>query len=451
MKTIALPLISLFTSSLLIAGTIAKEPTHASLVVYNGNLGLIHETRSMSLDKGKQALVYNEVASSVVTESVNVSLPEGVKLYSQQYHFDKINAQKLAQAHLGKKVRFYIKTGSDLLYKEGTLLSASSQAVIKTKKDEIYTVPTSALIFSTIPKELITKPSLVWNINAPKASKSTLSMDYLIRNISWKSNYVLNLQREYADLTGWITINNRSGKAFKETTLTVLAGDINRVAAPNPRRYMAKIAMIESDSETAEELSHEGYHLYKIPFKVNLSNNESTQLKFLTINNIPITKKYTAQLSSPFYANGEHNYNVTQSLEIKSLEKALPMGTIRSYSQQDKTTLLLGESHINHTPKHEKVKVTLGKNFDLIVRSKMLSNNSDRYYNDVRISYEITNRSDEAKTVELLIPFVKRDNNQNSVKTSQKYNWKNGNKLSFKIRVKADSKKSFEVHFRAKK
>ena len=141
-------LISLFTSTLLSAGTISSKPVDPSLVVYNGNLGLVHENRKMELNRGKQALVYNDVASSVITDSVNVTFPRGVTLYSQQYRFDQINAQKLAQAHLGKSVKFYLKTGSDLMYKSGTLLSASSQAVIKTSQDEIYTVPTSALVRS---------------------------------------------------------------------------------------------------------------------------------------------------------------------------------------------------------------------------------------------------------------------------------------------------------------
>jgi len=445
-------LISLTTATLLTAGTISKTPLDASLVVYNGDLGLVHENRTMQLDKGKQALIYKDVASSVITDSVNVTFPKGVTLYSQQYRFDQINAHKLAQAHLGKEVKFYISTGSELMYKSGTLLSASSQAVIKTAENEIYTVPTSALIFSKIPKSLLTKPSLVWNINAPKASQSTLSMDYLVKNISWQSNYVLNLQKEHVDITGWITINNRSGKAFTNTNLIVLAGDINRVAAtPRPRYYRAVPVMADGGAEVTQEVAHEGYHLYKLPFKVNLSNNESTQLKFLNLTHVPITRKYKVHLTSPFYTNGEQKYSVVQALEIKSLEKPLPMGTIRSYSKQDNTTLLLGESHINHTPKHEKINITLGKNFDLLVKSKMLSNNSDRYYNDVKVSYEVTNRSKESKTIELLIPFNKRSDNQNSVKTAEKYSWKNGNKLLFKVKVNADSVKNFEVHFRAKK
>jgi len=277
-------------------------------------------------------------------------------------------------------------------------------------------------------------------------------MDYLINNISWKSNYVLNLGKEHADLVGWISINNRSGKAFNDTKLTVLAGDINRATRPVNRHYMAKAAMVEMDGATAvQELSHEGYHLYQIPFKVNLANNENTQIKFLDIKKIPIIRKYEARAGNPFYFQGEQKHPVTQYLEIESLEKALPMGTIRTYSKEKETTLLLGESSINHTPKHEEVKVTLGKNFDLLVKSKMLSNSSDRYYNDTKVSYELTNRSKKSKTVELLVPFVKRGNGQSNVTTKQRYSWKNGNMLSFKVTVKADSKKSFEVHFRAKK
>lgn len=73
-------LTSLITSTLLTAGTIASKPIDPSLVVYNGNLGLVHENRKMQLDRGMQALIYKDVASSVVTDSVNVTFHKGVTL-----------------------------------------------------------------------------------------------------------------------------------------------------------------------------------------------------------------------------------------------------------------------------------------------------------------------------------------------------------------------------------
>jgi len=453
MKTRTFSLLSIFTAALLNAGSIATTPIDPSLVVYNGNLGLVHETRKLTLDKGAQALTYKDVASTVVTDSVNVTFPKGVTLYSQQYRFDQINAHKLAQAHVDKTVKFYVQTGSELVYKSGTLLSASSQAVIKTDNGDIYTVPTSALIFSEIPKALITKPSLVWNIHAQNRSNSTMDLDYLVNNISWKSNYVLNIHKNRADLSGWISIDNRSGKAFKETELIVLAGDINRVSPRShvSRNIVYKAAMVEAVAADVSEVSHEGYHLYKIPFKVSLANNEKTQIKFLDLKNIKIQRKYKTQARNPYYTYAEQKLTVTQYLEILSLEKALPMGTIRTYSKQDKTMLLVGESGIQHTPKHEKINITLGKNFDVKVKSNLIVNNSDRHFQDVKVAYEVTNRSDDKKVVEILVPHVKRSNAYSKITTSQKYTWKNGNMLSFKVHINADSKKRFEVQYKDKK
>ena len=451
MKTPTLSIAALLTSTLLSASSIASQPVSSSLTVYNGNIGLVHEKRGLSLDRGKQSLVYPDIASSVQTDSVNVIFPDGVTLYSQQYRFDQINAQKLAQSHLGKEVKFYIKTGSELIYKSGSLLSADSQAVVRTSQNEIYTVPVSALIFSDIPSELITKPSLVWNIDAPKIDSATLSLDYLINNISWMSDYTLRLSKKSVDLSGWITIDNRSGKAFEETSLNVLAGDINRAQEPKQRLFMAKAAVAEMDTPAVQELSHEGYHLYQIPFRVTLPNNEKTRIKFIDIKDIPVKRQYKAQLSNPLYFQGEAKHSVSQYIEVRGLDEPLPKGTIRSYSKEKETTLLLGESAINHTPKHEKIVITLGKNFDLLATEKTLSNNSDRYYLDTTLYYELSNRSKESKTVELLIPFIKKENGQSSVATKQQYRWKNANLLSFPVTIKADSKQSFEVHFRAKK
>jgi hypothetical protein len=291
---------------------------------------------------------------------------------------------------------------------------------------------------------------LVWNIDAPQKSTTTLSLDYLISSISWKSDYVLNLSGDSADLSGWITINNRSGKAFEATELSVLAGDINRVKSADNRYLMARAALAESYAAAVRELSHEGYHLYQIPFAVTLANNEKTQIKFLDIKKIPVARKYDVQLSSPFYIQGEIKHPVSQYLEIKSLDNPLPMGTIRSYSKEQKSTLLLGESRIEHTPQHEKIRVALGMNFDLLVNEKLISTNSDRYYLDTKVSYELVNRSKESKTVQLLIPFVKRDDGQSSVDAPAKHYWKSGNLLAFDLLLEADSKKVFDVRYRNK-
>ena len=81
-------------------------------------------------------------------------------------------------------------------------------------------------------------------------------------------------------------------------------------------------------------------------------------------------------------------------------------------------------------------------------QSTLKRDDSQRYYiSDV--NYSIKNSSDKTKTVELLVPF---NRNKNSIiKTSQKYEFTKGNFVTFSLIIKANSSKSFKVHFESKK
>ena len=453
MNTKRLFLLSLAASMSLVGGTISSTPTDSSLVVYNGNIGLVHEDKNIKLDQGPQAIIYEDVAKTVQTDSVNVIFPSDVILYSQQYRFDKITTAKLLDAHIGKAIKVKTaKNRDEFIIQDATLIAAEGHnCVVKTAKGDIFSVSSSMIIFETIPDTLITKPSLVWNIDAAKAIDSTVSLDYLINNITWQSNYILNLKNDIADLSGWITVNNRSGKRFNDVKLNVLAGDINRAQRPAPRNVMYKAAAMVQD-EAVSHVAHEGYHFYSVPFRVTLANNEKTQIKFIDEKQIPVTRRYEARLNHPNYLHSEVKHKVSQFVEIDSLELPLPAGVVRSYSKVKETTLLLGENRIDHTPKHEKISLRLGTNFDLKVNEKVIERNDDKYYFDEKIAYEVINRSDADKTVELMIPFVKSAYHAKaSIDTKRPYTWKDGNTIQFNIKVKADSKQNFKVHYRSKK
>ena len=153
-----------------------------------------------------------------------------------------------------------------------------------------------------------------------------MKLDYLIRNISFKSNYILNVDKNSSHLTGWMTINNKSGKTFTKTKLSLLAGDINTVATNTP--YRAKVLMAMSEPVQAKHSAYEGYHLYEIPFQVTLANNEKTQLKFINKKEIPTTKIYSAYLRNPLYLRGQISSNVNQYIVLQGIDVPLPQGTI---------------------------------------------------------------------------------------------------------------------------
>ncbi|WP_324171352.1 hypothetical protein [Sulfurimonas sp.] len=434
MQKITLTLLSLMllTSSLF----------SSSLIVYNGGIGLVHEQRELNLKKGEKQIIYNDVAKTINTDSVNITLPTSVKLYSQQYRFDKLTLYKLLDAHIGKKVKVGIKNV--------TLLSHNgSNSIVKTSNNQIISVLSKDIIFSTIPTSLITKPSLVWNIDVSKSIKFKMDINYLIRNISWNSNYILNLHGNKADLSGWITIDNRSGKAYKDTKLHVLAGNINRVQkVKQSTQYTREMAAMQTSFNVSHR-SYEGYHFYSVPFNVNLANNEKTQIKFITQNSIPIKRKYNATLSNPLYLNSEISHNVTQYIEIQELKIPLPKGVVRTYSKLKEENILLGESNLEHTPKDTIIKLVLGKNFDIKIKESVENYSDNDKYLDATISYTIKNSSNKKKTIELLIPFNK--NSTSSVETAKSFSFKNGNLLSFKVVVEAQKSENFSVRFRSKR
>lgn len=431
------------------AATLSPTLKANTLVVYNSNMGLVHESRSVTLEKGMQTLYYPDVASTVETDSVNVIFPSGVKLFSQKYKYDKITLQKLLSAHINKEVEVKLyRSKEEFDIKKATLLSAEGRVLLRLKEGKIIQASTEDILFDSIPDTLITKPSLLWNISSSKHVKGTLGIDYIINKIHWKSDYVLKVDKDRADLSGLVTLTNNSGKAFKNVSLKVLAGDVSRVYAKRVERervYAAKAARMD---ETVREVSHEGYHIYTIPFRVDLADREKTQIKFIDEKGIKIERRYDVYLNSPAWLNAEQKHKVNQYIEFKDLSKALPQGTVRTYSSVEGSTVLLGINAISHTPKKEKISLLIGKNFDLLVKETNLQRSETKRHYESRVKYTITNRSDTAKKVELLVPFRKISDLESIVKTDKKYEYKDGNTLRFTVSVKADSIEEFIVKYR---
>ena len=438
------------TLLILLSSSLYSSALNNSLIVYNGNVGLVHENKNIKIKKSDTTITYEGVASTIETDSVNVKLPDSVTLYSQQYRYDKLTLAKLLDAHIGKAIQVrLLKDAKNFTIISATLLSNNgNSSLVRTDKSKIISVNSKDIIFKTIPSELLTKPSLVWNIKSTRSLKTEMEIDYLIKNITWSSDYILNLNENSADLSGWITIDNRSGKKFDDTSLYVLAGEINRASKPTYKREVM-YAKAMADSQEVKQEAHEGYHFYTIPFKVNLANNEKTQIKFTDKKRLEFSRKYSAHLHNPLYLRGEIKGDVMQYIKLDGLDIPLPKGVIRTYSKLKKSSILLGETSIKHTPKNTPLELKLGKNFDLKVSQTILKREDSQRYFSADVKYTLKNSSNKSKIVELLVPF---NRNKNSiVKSSQIYKFTKGNLVTFSLRVKANATKSFKVHFESKK
>jgi hypothetical protein len=446
--------LSLFASALLFAGTVSHESTGASLVVYNAGIGLFHDARKITLDAGKETVRFPNVADSIVADSVTARFPDGARLRTQRYRFDPVSLFALLKAHIGKAVKIRTKEdGNRYAVKPATLLSFDGrQCIVKSSEGALFAVPADTVIFDSVPDTMITSPSLLWEIESARAISGTFSVDYLLKKITWKSDYILTLGEHRADLTGLATVDNRSGKRYEKIKLALLAGEIGRTKEPSrPMPYQAMKTAAAGYEAAISPAALQGYYLYPVPFPVTIADNEKVQIKFLEERNLRFTRKFETRLNNPVYLNRNVKHAVAQQLVFDGFEAPLPAGVVRTYSTVQDVSVLLGEVPVSHTPKHQKLTLAIGADFDTAVNEMLIERNDEKSYLDVTVAYEVSNRGNTAKQIEMLVPFTRRGKQQSSVSTRQPYSWKDGNTLLFQVKVDADSKQRFEVRYRSKK
>ncbi len=389
---------------------VTPKDSDIKITVYNGNRAFIDEHRSVEIeDSGKQKLVYEGVPSSLITPSVIPSLT-GLKtmLYSQNFVYDLVSLESMLNKSIDKEVKYYTN-GKEPTLSKGTLISAEPVMVRDSDSGEILSLekPTQ-VIFSSVPANMITKPSLVWNIDAKDDGKLDIDLKYLTKGITWKSDYVLNLHGDTLDLNGWITIKNDSGVGYKNAQIACLAGDVNMVHGLRQRpRVMKRESFTKAaDMANVAEESFSGYHLYKIPFRETIANNEQKQISFITQKDVPF-HSYGLNVNNNFDNYGEQKLSFNKIIEINNTKEnnmglPLPKGTVRMYEQDSsKQTHFIGEQRIKATASNELLKLSSGKLFDIAGEKKITKYTRDEHYMDIETTYSVRNQG--KKDIELRI------------------------------------------------
>ncbi|HVQ35130.1 MAG TPA: DUF4139 domain-containing protein, partial [Candidatus Bathyarchaeia archaeon] len=366
----------------------AADRTSVAVTVYNQNLALVREVRNLEIDKsGIGTLRFMDVPSSINPRTVHLqSLASGgPHVFEQNYEFDLISPEKLMEKYVGKEVEI-IEQAQDLTTRtvKATLLSTNGAPVYKIG-DRIVIGQYGKVTLPDLPKDLVARPTLVWTVDAPKTGTTAAEASYLTDNMSWSADYVAVVDENdtKTGLSGWVTIDNRSGATFENATLKLVAGDVRRI---QPDRLMAMEAagMMRADmAAKAPSFQEEGffeYHLYTLDRPSTIKNNQTKQLSLLTASNVPVMKKLLLTGNRYWYrgqvgtiTQGE---KVAVTLELtnsaaNNLGMPLPKGTVRVY-KKDKSGAqqFIGEDSIDHTPRDEKVRVKMGEAFDVVADKK---------------------------------------------------------------------------------
>jgi hypothetical protein len=361
--------------------TVTQEnQKEVAVTIYNGNLGLVKDIRELVLGPGTQEVKFMDVAAQIDPTTVHLkSLTDanGIHILEQNYEYDLLNPQKLLDKFVGKKVKLMVGDGNLI---DAVLLSNNNGPIYQIN-GQIHLGHPGRVILPDIPENLIPRPTLVWLLQNRAGRPQRVEVSYLTGGITWKADYVvvLNAKDTGGDLSGWVTIDNKSGAAYTDASLKLVAGDIHRAVTRREMRdaleYAAKAAVAEAPRPFQEESFFE-YHLYSLDGRTTIKQNQTKQISLLDVAEIPIQKELRFYGASQYYrgplGTPLSNQKVGVFLEIANKEQShlgmpLPKGTVRVYkAAADKSLQFIGEDVIDHTPKDEKVKIKMGEAFDVV-------------------------------------------------------------------------------------
>ena len=372
------------------------------VTIYNEDLALVKEKRGIDLKNGTNSFEYTDVASQIDPTSVLVEDPTNneTTVLEQQYEYNLISNSNLLNKYLDKEITVTDREGKNYT---GRLLSHDEKGVVlKISNGSVIALETSKVEFPDT-SELLTKPTLVWQIYSPNSGKRDLIISYLTGGISWRADYILKTSVDYTkgDIRSWVSIDNKAGKTFENAKLKLVAGEIHRVSDTASELYRKSEEVSSASPEAFSETPLFEYHLYTLEKPTTLINNQAKQISLFSADSVPLQKELVFDSWKGDKVQVVLNM---ENSEAQGLGKPIPKGIVRVYQPDSEGQLqFLGEDQIDHTPIGEKIKVTVGNTFDII--GKRTQTSYEQVSNNIeRTSYriELNNSKSEAQDVKVV-------------------------------------------------
>jgi hypothetical protein len=405
----------------------ADKQTAIAVTIYNNDLALVRDSRTVALAQGENDLAFIEVSAGIRPETALLTgRGAALDIVEQNFDFDLLTPQKLLEKSVGQTIRVVRtnpETGADTT-EDATVLSVAEGQVVLKIGDRIEVTPPGRLVYSAVPANLRDRPTLVVKLDSKQAGDAQVDLSYLTHGLSWAADYVAELapDEKTMSLNGWVTLTNMSGIAYKDAKLQLVAGEVNQYQ-PQPPMPMV-MGMADAAAAPREKMRQEAafeYHLYSLDRPTTLQQNQTKQVALLAADAIPVEKQYVlanvAQLANSYGARiGEtQRINAEVRMKIRNEEAShlgipLPAGVVRVYkADSGGDAIFVGEDHIDHTPNKEQIDLMLGRAFDVTARGKQVSFEkvSDNVYEN---SYEIEVKNAKKEPVTVTVrEFVPGD------------------------------------------
>ena len=417
-----------------------------ALTIYNQNFAVIRTRVPLNLSLGVNAVQFAGATMLVEPDSVILRDPAGkvaLQVLEQNYRADPVSQGLMLSLFEGRTIEFETETK----IVTGKVIRSGYSPVVRRQPNQPYApVPVTEPIIEFEGKTIfrlpgnpifpglevgtILKPMIEWQLFSPIQTKLDAELSYVTGGLSWMADYniVAPEKGNTLDLTGWITLENRTGKEFVQSRVQLMGGDVNKVVPGYER--LQQFAMLQSSAggapmspQPVTERPFDDYHLYTLPRPITIHDRETKQVEFMRANQVSASRVYIydgAQIDPNRFRQGETYYRVDPNFGVMSNSKvsifqefmnteanhlgmALPKGRVRFYRRDEVGNLqFTGENTVDHTARNEKVRLFTGNAFDLVGERKRLNFSLDGSRAATE-SFEIRVRNRKTEPVEVRI------------------------------------------------
>ncbi len=460
-------IMTIFSSTNVISNEIqipSQNRDKLDLTIYNNDLSLVTDSRNIKIDTGINNIAFEDISSEILPETAIIKI-KNASILEQNFDYQLITYKNLLNKNIGKTVITITTNPSNgkNIKEEATLISANPNIILQFK-DRIEANFSGRIAFTNISNELTTKPTLFVKLDNLTNNSKNMKLSYLSNGISWKTNYVADLDEinSILDLNSWISITNHSGTDFNNANIQLVAGNINKTRSTSRQPelmmmdgvaeagFSANRMMVKSASSSISQENFADYHIYTIPRRIDIKDKQNKQISLFTKKDIKFDKKYiiTSPLGSYYRSNGDFEkrnpeIEITFKNNINSLNAPLPKGVVRFY----KNNKFIGENNITNTPINEEIKLTIGKAFDIFVDGK-ITDSKKISKNIFENSYEITFNNSKNSPAKIEFTQNVYGTNWEILKENITSKKEKSNTIKWELEIPAKTKKKLEYQIR---
>lgn len=381
---------------------------------------VIRQDRTLGIDQGYSQLKFTDVAALLDPTTVrftSLTDPAGTSVLEQDYRFDLLSMDRMLERYIDQRI---IHNGKDV-----TLMSTAGGGMLLQGDDGRvqFQQGYGGVVFPSLDESLVTKPTLMWAIDAATGGEHDTRVSYQTTGITWWADYNLvytegdDANSGFIDIGAWVSILNQSGGTYENAKLKLVAGDVHR-AQPQQNNYNYRASRVESammaDTAGFEEKSFFEYHLYTLGRSTTIPDRSTKQIElFEAVNGVPAQKilMYDGTKQARWSGNSammDQNWGVQSNSKVEVFLKfdnsednglgiPMPSGRMRvnQLDEADGAFEFIGEHVIDHTAREEEIMIKLGNAFDVVGERRQVKFERGKDWIIETIEVKLRNRKDE--------------------------------------------------------